>query len=47
MLEAYGLTFQGQLHSGKDDAFNIARLVLAMLKSKCYLACNSEMYAGR
>ena len=47
MLEAYGLTFEGQLHSGKDDAHNIAQLVLAMLKKKCYLACNSEMHLGR
>lgn len=45
MLQSYGLIFEGHLHSGKDDAYNIARLAIAMLNADCILLCNTGMNA--
>ena len=32
MLHSVGLTFDGQPHSGLDDAINIARIALELIK---------------
>lgn len=41
MLQQCGLEFQGREHSGIDDARNIARIAIEMLKAGCPLASES------
>lgn len=43
MLHSYGLKFEGRLHSGKDDAYNIARLVMKMMKEGCKFFLNDSI----
>ncbi|CAF2167586.1 unnamed protein product [Rotaria magnacalcarata] len=43
MLEQLGLRLEGHLHSGLDDAINIARIVIELIKDGCLLAPN-EFY---
>ncbi|CAL4075035.1 unnamed protein product, partial [Meganyctiphanes norvegica] len=43
MLEKLGLEFEGRPHSGMDDARNIARIVITLLKDGCYLRLNEKI----
>lgn len=43
MLEFLGMSFEGQPHSGLDDAKNIARVVLQMLKDGASLHINERI----
>ncbi|CAF4541381.1 unnamed protein product [Rotaria sp. Silwood2] len=43
MLELLGLRFEGHLHSGLDDATNIGRIAIELIKDGCVLAPN-EFY---
>lgn len=47
MLENLGMSFQGQQHSGIDDARNIARISLRMLEDGCDLKVNERLYAHK
>ena len=40
MLEMLGLTFEGQLHCGLDDARNIARIAIRLMIDGCELKVN-------
>lgn len=40
MLESLGLEFEGREHSGIDDAKNIARVVVQLVKDGCILKYN-------
>lgn len=40
MLRYYGMLFEGRKHSGIDDARNLARLALALLKEGAVLRIN-------
>lgn len=40
MLESLGLKFEGREHSGIDDAKNIARVVVQLIKDRCVLKYN-------
>ena len=47
MLENLGMSFQGQQHSGIDDARNIARISVRMLEDGCDLKVNERLYAHK
>ncbi len=40
MLESLGLQFQGREHSGIDDAKNISRVLVQLIKDGCILKYN-------
>lgn len=42
MLEVLGMQFQGQVHSGIDDARNIARIVIALMTRGCNFVHSSH-----
>ncbi|KAJ3174531.1 3'-5' exoribonuclease 1 [Geranomyces variabilis] len=42
MLSALGMRFEGREHSGLDDATNIARIVVLMMKDGCLFVWNRE-----
>ena len=44
MLENLGMTFEGRQHSGIDDARNIARIALCMMKDGCNLRLNERLH---
>ncbi|CAF1028119.1 unnamed protein product [Adineta steineri] len=46
MLAKLGLTFDGRPHSGIDDATNIARIGLELLKDGCILSLNDSIYSS-
>ncbi|CAF3406911.1 unnamed protein product [Rotaria sp. Silwood1] len=46
MLKNLGLSFDGRPHSGIDDAINIARITLELLKDGCILSLNDEIRAS-
>lgn len=43
MLTALQMTFEGREHCGKDDARNIARIVIRMLQDGCDLRVNERL----
>ncbi|KJE88344.1 three prime histone mRNA exonuclease [Capsaspora owczarzaki ATCC 30864] len=43
MLESLGMQFQGNKHSGLDDATNIARVACQMLRDGCALHTNDDL----
>ncbi|KAJ3296683.1 3'-5' exoribonuclease 1 [Borealophlyctis nickersoniae] len=43
MLHAFGMSFEGREHSGVDDARNISRIVLQMMKDGCMIRENTEL----
>ena len=43
MLNSLGMTFEGREHSGIDDARNIARIVLRMMKDGMVVKENVEL----
>lgn len=43
MLNALGMRFEGREHSGLDDARNIARIVVQMMKDGCIFVWNREL----
>lgn len=45
MLEMLGMTFEGQLHCGLDDAYNIARIALRLMADGCCLKINEYLNA--
>ena len=47
MLAQLGLAFEGREHSGLDDARNIARVAVRMLRDGCTLRVNERMSVGR
>lgn len=47
MLETSGYTFVGQPHSGRDDALNIARLVVRLLEDGCKLIVNERLFTHK
>lgn len=40
MLEMLGMTFEGQLHCGLDDSYNIARIAIRLMLDGCELKVN-------
>jgi hypothetical protein len=46
MLAQYRLPFEGQVHCGLDDARNIARLAVAMMRDGVEFACNDAITAS-
>ena len=44
MLENLGMTFEGRQHSGIDDARNIARIALCMMKDGCNMRMNERLH---
>ncbi|KAJ3150514.1 3'-5' exoribonuclease 1 [Geranomyces michiganensis] len=42
MLSGLGMEFDGREHCGLDDATNIARIVVRMMKDGCLFACNTQ-----
>lgn len=44
MLENLGLRFEGHMHSGIDDARNIARIAIRLLEDGCQLHANERLY---
>ncbi len=47
MLENMGLSFEGQQHSGIDDARNIARIAIRMLQDGADIKVNERLYAHK
>ncbi|TPX70925.1 hypothetical protein SpCBS45565_g01540 [Spizellomyces sp. 'palustris'] len=47
MLQGLGMTFEGRPHCGMDDARNIARIVVRMMKDGCVFVWNREVGASR
>ncbi|XP_013402614.1 3'-5' exoribonuclease 1 [Lingula anatina] len=47
MLEYLGMEFEGEQHRGIDDAKNIARILLCMLKDGCELRINERLFAKK
>ncbi|XP_029644968.1 3'-5' exoribonuclease 1 [Octopus sinensis] len=45
MLEMMGMSFEGQLHCGLDDAYNIARIALRLMADGCCLKINEYLNA--
>ncbi len=43
MLEMVGLEFEGQPHSGVDDAKNIARVLLRMIADRAFVRVNEKI----
>ncbi|XP_064600584.1 3'-5' exoribonuclease 1-like isoform X2 [Liolophura sinensis] len=43
MLENLGLTFEGNLHCGRDDARNIAQICIRMMEDGCVIRPNEEL----
>lgn len=43
MLEMLGMTFEGQLHCGLDDARNIARIAIRLMIDGCELKVNEYL----
>ena len=43
MLERQGMRFKGRLHSGIDDARNIARIAMRMRKDGCGFYVNEGL----
>eukprot|EP01127_Copromyxa_protea_P019713 TRINITY_DN645_c0_g1_i1.p1 TRINITY_DN645_c0_g1~~TRINITY_DN645_c0_g1_i1.p1 ORF type:complete len:253 (+),score=40.22 TRINITY_DN645_c0_g1_i1:36-794(+) len=43
MLKQLGMTFEGNPHSGIDDAFNIARIASQMISDGCVLYINDSL----
>ncbi|CAF1406728.1 unnamed protein product [Rotaria sordida] len=46
MLNNLGLSFDGRRHSGIDDAINIARITLELMKDGCVLLFNDDIHAS-
>jgi hypothetical protein len=46
MLSSVGLEFEGQPHSGLDDAKNIARIIIRLLNDKAFLRINEKIVIG-
>merc|ERR1719211_802458 len=44
MLSRLGMEFEGQPHSGLDDAKNIARIVVRLLKDKAVIRVNEKIH---
>lgn len=47
MLKYLGMSFQGRLHSGHDDAKNLALIVIRMLEDGAYIAINERLSRRR
>ena len=47
MLENLGMQFEGQQHSGIDDARNISRIVIHMLDDGFMMKINESLYSGK
>ena len=44
MLNSLDMSFEGQLHSGIDDARNIARIAIQLLIDGCDMRCNERLF---
>ena len=47
MLEALGMTFEGNEHSGIDDSRNIARILVRMLQDGAKMKVNEKIHARK
>jgi hypothetical protein len=46
MLSSLGLEFEGQPHSGLDDAKNIARIIIRLISDRAVLRVNERIVSG-